>query len=67
MTITRDTIIGDILDFDKSLEPVFLEVGMHCLFCPASRSETVGEACEVHGVDTDKLVEKLNNAVKAGE
>ena len=29
---------------------------MHCLGCPASRGETIAEACEVHGVDCDVLL-----------
>lgn len=60
MTITKDTIIGDILDRDNSLAPIFLEIGMHCLGCPASRGETVEEACAVHGVDCGELLAKLN-------
>ena len=58
--ITKDTIIGDILDIDSTTAPLFLEIGMHCLGCPASRGETVEQACAVHGVDADALVEKLN-------
>ena len=60
MTITKDTIIGDILDADRNAAPYFLAMGMHCLGCPASRGETVGEACAVHGVDAEELVAQLN-------
>lgn len=60
MTITKDTIIGDILDEDFEVAPFFLEMGMHCLGCPSARGESVGEACNVHGVDPDELVAKLN-------
>lgn len=58
--INRQTIIGDILDLDGTTAPFFLEMGMHCLGCPASRGETIEQACEVHGVDADELVAKLN-------
>lgn len=58
--ITKDTVIGDILDLDGTTAPFFLEMGMHCLGCPASRGETIEQACEVHDVDPDELVEKLN-------
>lgn len=58
--VTKDTTIGDILDFDQSTATYFLEMGMHCLGCPASRGESVEMACEVHGVDCNELVEKLN-------
>ena len=62
-TVTKDTIIGDIMDADENTAPYFMEMGMHCLFCPASRGETVAQACDVHGVDADELVKKLNEAV----
>lgn len=65
MVITKDTIIGDILDNHPETEPIFLAIGMHCLSCPCSRGETVEQACEVHGTDPDELVEKLNSAIKA--
>ena len=58
--VTEDTIIGDIMDADETTAEYFLEMGMHCLFCPSSRGETVAQACEVHGVDTKELIAKLN-------
>ena len=58
--ITRDTVIGDILDVAPQTAPIFFSIGMHCLGCPASRGETVEEACMVHGIDTDKLLEIVN-------
>ena len=61
MTVTKDTIIGDILDFNADTAPFFLEMGMHCLGCPASRGESIEDACAVHGVDADELVAKLND------
>ncbi len=60
MTITKQTIIGDILDTDNSVAPLFLAIGMHCLGCPASRGETIEQACAVHGTDPDELVARLN-------
>lgn len=58
--ITKDTIIGEILDMDETTAPFFLEMGMHCLGCPSSRGETLEQACAVHGVDADELVGKIN-------
>lgn len=58
--VARDTIVGDILDMDQSTAPFFLEIGMHCLGCPASRGETLEQACAAHGVDCDELIAKLN-------
>ena len=58
--ITKDTIIGDILDIAPQTAPVFMSIGMHCLECPASRGETVEQACMVHGVDVTALLEQIN-------
>lgn len=61
MKVTKDTVIGDILDAaGEAAAPIFFSMGMHCLGCPASRGESIEEACEVHGVDCDELLEKLN-------
>ena len=60
INITKDTIIGDILDIAPQCAPVFLSIGMHCLGCPSSRGETVEQACAVHGVDCERLLEVVN-------
>ena len=60
MTVTKDSIIGDVLDHDRETAPYFFEMGMHCLGCPSARGETIEQACMVHGVDPDELVAKLN-------
>ncbi len=59
MEVTKESIIGDVLDYDIETAAYFFEIGMHCLGCPASRGETIEMACMVHGVDADELVEKL--------
>ncbi|MCD7731523.1 MAG: DUF1858 domain-containing protein [Oscillospiraceae bacterium] len=59
--ITKESIIGDILDADMDTAPFFLEMGMHCLGCPASRGESIEDACAVHGVDPDDLVAQLKD------
>ena len=60
VNITKDTIIGDILDIAPQTAPIFMSIGMHCLGCPSSRGETVEEACMVHGVDVDALLKAVN-------
>ncbi|QAT49515.1 DUF1858 domain-containing protein [Caproiciproducens sp. NJN-50] len=60
VAITKQSLIGDILDLDTSTAPFFMEMGMHCLGCPASRGESLEEACVVHGVDVEEMVQKLN-------
>lgn len=63
MAFTKDSLIGDILKTDPQLAKYLYEIGMHCLGCPASRSETIGEACEAHGTDPDELLKKLNGEI----
>ena len=65
MTVTKDTLIGEILDADMTTAEYFLEMGMHCLGCPASRGESIEQACDVHGVDVNELIEKLNAQMSA--
>ena len=60
MTVTKQSVIGDVLDFDINTAEFFFAIGMHCLGCPASRGETIEEACAVHGTDADALVAKIN-------
>ena len=60
MTITKDSIIGEVLDADIETAKFFFDIGMHCLGCPASRGESIEQACAVHGTDVDELVAKLN-------
>lgn len=63
MEITKNSIIGDVLDSHPEVADIFFGIGMHCLGCPASRGETIEEACQVHGADTDVLIEALNKAI----
>ena len=63
MTVTKNSIIGDVLDAYPETAELFLEMGMHCLGCPASRGESIEEACMIHGADPDELVEKINGTI----
>ena len=65
--ITKDTVIGDLLKIDIQLARFLMQIGMHCIGCPASAGETVAEACMVHGVDADELVEQMNNYLEAAQ
>ena len=60
MKVTKQTLIGDILDFNVETAQFFFEIGMHCLGCPHSRGESIEDACNVHGTDADALVNKIN-------
>lgn len=63
LKVTKDTLIGEILDADRTTAPYFLEMGMHCLGCPSSTGESLEEACMVHGVPVEELIGKLNNHI----
>jgi len=60
-TITKDTVIADLLKTDIAQEavPVLQSIGMHCLGCIMATQETIGEACQAHNVNADDLVAKL--------
>ena len=60
MEFNKDTRIGEILEKAPEKAEILLQVGMHCIGCPASQMETLEEACEVHGIDVEDVVEKLN-------
>ena len=67
MVVTKDSLIGDVLDFDRTTATYFMEMGMHCLGCLASRGETIEQACAVHGVDWKEIVKKLNEHMAAAK
>ena len=56
----KDTKIGEIIEKAPEKAEILLEAGMHCLGCPASQEETLVEACMVHGIDVEDLINKLN-------
>lgn len=60
MTVTKQSIIGDVLDNAPETAQFFFEIGMHCLGCPSARGESIEDACAVHGTDADTLVAKIN-------
>ena len=61
MTITKQSIIGDVLDYAPDTARFFFEIGMHCLGCPSARGESIEDACMVHGTDADELIKKIND------
>ena len=58
--IEKTTKIGELLQIAPEKASILLEAGMHCLGCPASQEETIEEACSVHGIDVDEILEQLN-------
>lgn len=64
-TVTKDTIVLDVLKIDEGTAPFFLNIGMHCLGCPSASGESIEAACAVHGVDADLLVDQINDYLKS--
>lgn len=60
MTVTKETVIGDLLDKEPGCAKFLFEIGMHCLGCPSARGESIGQACAVHDTDADELIAKIN-------
>jgi hydrid cluster protein-associated redox disulfide domain len=63
-TVTPDTLIGDMVLFHPETAELLFSIGLHCLGCPSSGVETVSDAADVHGLDTEKLVSQLNDIIK---
>lgn len=59
--VTKDMLIGEIVQMNEKYPEILMNAGMHCLGCPASSGESLEEACMVHGIDVDALLEELNN------
>ena len=59
--VTKETMIGELLQINANIAPMLLGIGMHCLGCPSSQMETIEEAAMVHGINPDDLVEDIND------
>ena len=65
MKVTKQSIIGDVLDYNRETAQFFFEIGMHCLGCPSARGESIADACAVHGTDADALIKQINDFLAA--
>ena len=63
MVVTKQSIIGEVLDHNIETAQFFLAIGMQCLGCPSARGESIEQACAVHGTDADELVRKINEFI----
>ena len=62
--VTKQMLIGQLINLNPNIAPILMRAGMHCLGCPSARNETLGQACAVHGFNADELAEKINNFLK---
>lgn len=58
--INKDTLIGELLQIDIGTAAILMASGMHCIGCPSSIGESLEEACFVHGMDVEEIVEEIN-------
>lgn len=63
MAITKDMTIGELVRNHQETIKILMDFGMGCVGCPSAQSETLEEAASIHGIDINKLIEKLNSAV----
>ncbi len=59
--VTTDMLVGDIIVKHPLAAQFLMECGMGCISCPASQMESLAEACAVHGIDGDEIVDALND------
>ncbi|MBQ2272299.1 MAG: DUF1858 domain-containing protein [Clostridia bacterium] len=62
--IQKEMLIGDMIRAYPQVGEVLLRFGMHCLGCMAARGESIEDACAVHGLDVDEVLEALNAAIE---
>ena len=65
MTVTKEMTIGQIIMIDQGIIAILLNYGMHCIGCPSAQGESLEEACMVHGLDVDPLVDEINEYLSA--
>ena len=63
--VTKDTMIGELLQIDEGVAPILLNIGMHCLGCPSSQMETIEQAAMVHGIDSEMRVDEINSFLES--
>ncbi|MDD7218698.1 MAG: DUF1858 domain-containing protein [Blautia sp.] len=59
--VSKDMLIGELLQLDSNIAPLLMRAGMHCIGCPSSQMESLEEAAMVHGMDADLLVQQIND------
>ncbi len=61
MEITKETTMGEMLEYDRGIAVVLMNSGMHCVGCPSSIGESLEEACMVHGLDADEVLDEIKD------
>lgn len=59
MEITKETTMGEMLEYDRGIAYILMQSGMHCFGCPSSIGESLEQACEVHGLNADEVLQSI--------
>ena len=59
--VSKDMLIGELIQIDQGIIPILLNAGMHCVGCPSAQGESLAEAAMVHGIDADELEITIND------
>ena len=62
--ITKQTTMGEMLDYEPGIAYILMQSGMHCVGCPSSIGESLEEACAVHGLDSDEVLKSIMDFLK---
>ena len=57
---TKDMLITEVIELDEGTADILMNAGMHCIGCMMAHGETLEQACDVHGIDADILIEEIN-------
>lgn len=65
MQVNKDMTIAEIIQTDRGIADILMASGMHCLGCIMAHGEDIGQACAVHGIDADELIQQINDYLAA--
>ncbi len=65
MEVTKQTTMGEMLEYDNGIAYILMQHGMHCVGCPSSIGESLEQACMVHGLDPDKVLKSVTEYISA--
>ena len=65
MEITKQTTMGEMLNYDRGIAMVLMQAGMHCIGCPSSIHESLEEACMVHGINSDEVLANIQKYLES--
>lgn len=60
-TITKDTVIGEVLEIKpEAIEVIRKYFGEGCFTCPGINMESIDFGAMMHGVDPQQIIDEIN-------